>query len=63
MAQVVVHQMTREQGGGWAVEVYEYTGGQYAERSTDSRWTTRARAIREANALADKISITSVAIY
>jgi len=41
---VVVSEYTKAQGSGWAVEVYSANG----ERRTESRWTNRGRAVREA---------------
>lgn len=55
---VLVVRYTKAQGDGWAVEVRS----PYRERRTDSRWTERSRAIREAQKLADQLGC-GLAIY
>lgn len=55
---VVVTRYTKEQGDGWAVEIYS----PYHEHWTESRWTTRSRAIREGQKLAAELAC-GLAIY
>ena len=50
-ATVVVSKYARAQGEGWGVDVYSVEG----KRSTESRWTTRERAIAEGRKLAAEI--------
>jgi hypothetical protein len=55
---VTVGANTRPQGSGWTVETYTPQG----IRTTESRWTTRERAIIEGRKLAEQIKAT-LAIY
>lgn len=55
---VTVGENAKRQGSGFAVETYTAEG----IRTTESRWTTRERAIREARELAAKIN-AKVCIY
>lgn len=57
-ATVVVSKYSREQGDGWAVDVYSARG----ERHTESRWTNRSRAIREGQKLAAELG-ANIAVY